>query len=85
MNNQELLDFLYTRSNIGNCRNCPYNRGEDGHESNGNPCGQQNCWVRIHCDQPGLNDDEDNYDDEDYYDDEEYYDEDEGEYWDNIF
>lgn len=43
------LDFMYNRENIGKCAECPENRGGDGHEANGHPCGQQNCWVLIHC------------------------------------
>lgn len=46
---KEYLDFMYTPGNVGKCKGCPENRGEDGHEANGHPCGQQNCWVAVHC------------------------------------
>jgi len=42
-------EFMYSAKNIGNCAECPENIGHNGHECNGNPCGQQNCWVAIHC------------------------------------
>lgn len=37
------IEFMYNPDNIGNCENCPANDGFEGL-----PCGQQNCWVRIH-------------------------------------
>ena len=49
MTNEQYMDFMYNRENIGSCEGCPENRGDDGHEANGHPCGQQNCWVSVHC------------------------------------
>lgn len=46
---REYKDFMYNSSNIGNCSDCPENFGHSGHECNGHPCGQQNCWVKCHC------------------------------------
>lgn len=35
-------EFMHNPDNIGNCSACP--------ESNcGEHCGQQNCWVSVHC------------------------------------
>ena len=53
------LDFMYNPGNIGKCKACPENRGEDGHEANGHPCGQQNCWVAVHCADKALREAED--------------------------
>ena len=64
MNNFDLLD----RDNICNCSECPYNEDMQGHRY---PCGQQNCWVKIHCDRAAsfddTDDDYDEYDDDDEY------------------
>lgn len=38
-------EWLYTEGNAYQCEHCPENRGE----RNGLPCGQQNCWVCVHC------------------------------------
>jgi len=38
-------EFVYNKSNICNCDNCPRNENQQGKY----PCGQQNCWVLIHC------------------------------------
>lgn len=45
MTPEEVRHFLCTESNIESCGNCPYNDGFSGRY----PCGQQNCWVAIHC------------------------------------
>lgn len=45
---EKYLEWIYDPANIGNCRECPHNCGHDGHEANGHPCGQQNCWVAVH-------------------------------------
>ena len=36
--------FMSEPSNIRNCDSCPENMG-----CNSLPCGQQNCWVSLHC------------------------------------
>lgn len=46
---KEYINFMYNVKNIHNCKDCPENYGDDGWEANGNPCGQQNCWVYCHC------------------------------------
>lgn len=51
---QKYIDFMYDIDNEYNCDNCPENIGHDGHEANGNPCGQQNCWVTLHCERQCL-------------------------------
>ena len=43
------VDFMYDRNNELNCSGCPENEGFDSWGGN-LPCGQQNCWVTIHCD-----------------------------------
>lgn len=42
---KELREFVGNEKNIGKCDHCPYNDGF----SRGLKCGQQNCWIRIHC------------------------------------
>ena len=37
--------FMENPDNIHKCHKCPENYGYDGEL----PCGQQNCWVSIHC------------------------------------
>ena len=40
--------FMCSPANIGNCAECPENR--DCSNWGGNrPCGQQHCWVALHC------------------------------------
>lgn len=39
---------MFNKDNIRNCENCPENR-EMSDWQNRLPCGQQNCWVDIHC------------------------------------
>lgn len=36
------LTFFHNPKNIGNCEHCPY-------KTTSNDCGQQNCWVKVHC------------------------------------
>ena len=43
----EYADFMDEPGNRLNCENCPANDGMDGRL----PCGQQNCWVDIHCEE----------------------------------
>ena len=43
------VDFMYNRKNEYNCSECPENRDFDSWGGN-LPCGQQNCWVTVHCD-----------------------------------
>lgn len=45
MSTKEVVNFLCTEENIENCEACPYNDGFSGRY----PCGQQHCWVAIHC------------------------------------
>lgn len=40
--------FYYDISNRFNCENCPYGLEPYG-SRNDRPCGQQNCWVSVHC------------------------------------
>lgn len=40
--------FMSEPSNIRNCDSCPENNGRNWPESS-LPCGQQNCWVSLHC------------------------------------
>lgn len=40
-------EFMYNPDNICNCSECP-ERGISNSDY-GLPCGQQNCWVRLHC------------------------------------
>ena len=42
------IAFMHDEKNIEKCDCCPMNRGFDCWESN-YPCGQQNCWVAVHC------------------------------------
>lgn len=42
------LAFMYNEDNIHNCSECPENRNEDSWGGK-MPCGQQNCWVKAHC------------------------------------
>ena len=56
---KQYCDFMCSLKNIGNCKDCPENRGYDGHEANGHPCGQQNCWVVAHIRQFGVVNDAD--------------------------
>lgn len=41
-------NFMYNPDNSCNCSECPENKGFDSWQ-NRYPCGQQNCWVDIHC------------------------------------
>lgn len=45
---EEYLKFMYNEKNIMNCSECPSNEGFSNWDGK-LPCGQQNCWVRIHC------------------------------------
>ncbi len=40
------INFMYNEDNIDNCSCCPENNGM---ENCSRPCGQQNCWVAVHC------------------------------------
>lgn len=47
---RKVQEFLYNEDNIKNCSECPMNFGmEEGSSRIAGPCGQQNCWVEIHC------------------------------------
>ena len=41
-------DFMNKPENIGNCTHCPENINADSWQGR-LPCGQYNCWVKIHC------------------------------------
>ena len=41
----EYKDFMYNPANAYNCSECPENEEREGSL----PCGQQNCWVCVHC------------------------------------
>lgn len=43
------MSFMYDRKNEYNCDACPENHGASDWGGN-KPCGQQNCWVTVHCD-----------------------------------
>lgn len=42
---EEYMAFMYSPENEYNCDHCPHNDGFSGRL----PCGQQNCWVTVHC------------------------------------
>lgn len=39
-------EFMYNEENIYNCECCPENKNFNSRRF---PCGQQNCWVKVHC------------------------------------
>ena len=45
---QEYIRFMCDPQNICRCDRCPENRDMDGWQRR-LPCGQQNCWVEVHC------------------------------------
>lgn len=47
MTNKQFMDWLHNPQNICNCENCIYNMDNTASRY---PCGQQNCWVEVHCD-----------------------------------
>lgn len=42
-------EFMSNLDNTHDCEHCPH--GADGYEGHypHYPCGQQNCWVSVHC------------------------------------
>lgn len=40
--------FMHNPDNVHNCEHCPANAEFDGWQDR-LPCGQQHCWVAIHC------------------------------------
>ena len=42
------LEFMYSKENAYNCKNCPMNDEFDDWQ-NQLPCGQWSCWVTSHC------------------------------------
>ena len=55
MDEQEMeyyISFMYNRNNEMNCEECPENRHFDKWQGQ-LPCGQQNCWVTVHCNVEG--------------------------------
>ena len=45
---QAYIEFMYNSENENNCAECPHNNPNVVYS--GKPCGQQNCWVLVHCD-----------------------------------
>lgn len=45
---KKYLAFMFDKSNINNCKECPEASGRYINES-GLLCGQYNCWVACHC------------------------------------
>ena len=45
----EYGEFMFNPDNELECERCPANHGYDSGYPH-YPCGQQNCWVRAHCD-----------------------------------
>ena len=45
MSSEQYRDFMYDIDNLYNCGNCPENNGN----TDTLPCGQQHCWVDVHC------------------------------------
>ena len=43
------FEFMYDWLNAHNCGHCPMNDGLEDLQSLKLPCGQQNCWVIVHC------------------------------------
>jgi hypothetical protein len=43
-------EFMHNRGNMYKCTECPHEG--DGYSGPGivGPCGQQHCWVKVHCD-----------------------------------
>jgi hypothetical protein len=44
---REYTNWMYTEGNAYDCEHCPANEGN----FDGKPlkCGQQHCWVEVHC------------------------------------
>ena len=38
--------YMCNPDNSYNCNECPERESGNGE---GSPCGQQNCWVNVHC------------------------------------
>ena len=49
MNEIDYVEFMFDRSNEMQCDRCPENSGCSNWQYR-LPCGQQNCWVTVHCD-----------------------------------
>jgi hypothetical protein len=43
---RKYMDFMRDPGNVRKCSMCPENRNEPYRRNL--PCGQQNCWVRLH-------------------------------------
>lgn len=47
---KKYIKFMYNPVNAGHCAECPANMGfQRGSAYIAGPCGQQNCWVDVHC------------------------------------
>lgn len=54
---KDYVHFMCNPKNLDNCNECPTNQGIDC--ESGRPCGQQRCWVELHCDnEEGTGDEE---------------------------
>ena len=42
------VDFMCNIENAHKCDRCPENHNFNSYNAE-NPCGQQNCWVVVHC------------------------------------
>lgn len=52
--------FMYNPENVDCCGVCPENNGQDGGAGRvAGPCGQQHCWVSIHCQSESALEDDD--------------------------
>lgn len=47
------VDFMLNPENANKCDDCPENIGSDSWQGK-LPCGQQNCWVTLHCERAGI-------------------------------
>lgn len=50
------VSFMLNPENAKKCDDCPENIGSSSWQGN-LPCGQQNCWVTLHCESAGITSD----------------------------
>lgn len=50
------VSFMLNPENANKCVCCPENIGSSSLQGN-LPCGQQNCWVTLHCERAGITSD----------------------------
>lgn len=47
---KDYVEFMYNPDNAYKCSKCPENSGHQiGWGGSIGPCGQQHCWVDVHC------------------------------------